>query len=67
MFKDLLEKLIDVEVAIIRTKTGDQCEECLIKAVEEEYVEVEGYDFTSYIRISSIESITIDNEDEDDE
>jgi len=65
MFKELLKDLVGEEISLIKTKSGDDWQEVLVEEINDEYVYLKGDGFTGYLRVDSIESITV--EDEEDE
>lgn len=69
MFKDLLLELKGKMVNQIKTKTGDEWEEYFVSDVKDEYVELKSDYCTGYVRISSIESmyVEIENDEEEEE
>ena len=66
MFKELLKDLLGEEISLIKTKSGDDWQEVLVDEVNDEYVYLKGDGFTGYLRVDSIESLTIEDEEEDD-
>ena len=63
--KDLLEELVGKEVSLIKTDSGDDWQEVLVYEVKDGYVCLKGDGFFGYIRIDSIESLTIEEKEEE--
>ena len=66
MFKELLKDLVGEEISLIKIKSGDDLQEVLVDEIKDEYVYLKGDGFTGYLRVDSIESITIEDKEKDD-
>ena len=63
MFKELLKDLEGEEVSLIKTKSGDEWNDVLIDEVQVDFVYLIGDGFKGVLKIDSIESITVEDEE----
>ena len=67
MFKELLKDLEGEELSLIKTKSGDEWNDVLIDEVQGDFIYLIGEGFKGVLKIDSIESITIEDDYEDEE
>ena len=63
--KDLLEEFVGKEVSLIKTDSGDYWQEVLVYEVKDGYVHLKGDGFFGFIKTNSIESLTIEEKEEE--
>jgi glycosylphosphatidylinositol transamidase (GPIT) subunit GPI8 len=63
VFKELLKDLEGEEVSLIKTKSGDEWNDVLIDEVQVDFVYLIGDGFKGVLKIDSIESITVEDEE----
>jgi glycosylphosphatidylinositol transamidase (GPIT) subunit GPI8 len=63
VFEEILKNLEGEEISLIRTKSGDEWHDVLIDKVQNDYIYLMGYGFTGILKIDSIESITVEDEE----